>query len=380
MVADDEPAMRQLLTRALSRLGFDVTPCADGSEALGRVAEREGHALLVLDYAMPGLNGADVCREIRAHADAAVAQTPIILLTAHTTEAHEIECLRAGADDFVSKPVHLPVLRARIDTHLRLAALRARLREQYRQLETWRALREEDLEAAGLIQRALMPRAFPAVPGWRFALHSQPVIQVGGDSFDAIPLPGGGLLVWIADATGHGVAAALVTVLLKLLFQHAVAGDPGPATVLDRVNREFIGIFKSRAFLTAACLRIEPGEGSVRFAGAGHPPALVVRRGGGIEPLPSSAPLLGLPSGKWMLENHATLEPGDGLLLLTDGIYGVGDPGGERFSFNRFTQAMGEVRPTGPEQLVAAALEKARAFAQGTPFDDDVALVALWRE
>lgn len=380
VVADDEPAMRQLLARVLSRLGFEVTACADGREALIQIYEREGRALLLLDYAMPGLNGAEVCREIRARPDPAIAQTPILLLTAYTDEDHEIECLQAGADDFVSKPVHLPVLKARLETHLRLAALRAQLREQNRQLETWRALREEDLEAAGLIQRALLPRRLPELAGWRSALYCQPLIQVGGDSFDALALPGGGLFIWIADATGHGVAAALVTVLLKLLFRHAVEEGGDPVEVLDRVNREFSAIFKSRTFLTAACVRVQPGKGAVRFAGAGHPPGVVLRSGGGVEMLASSAPLMGLPSEGWLRACDTVLEPGDALLLLTDGIYGVSDPQGERFSFSRFAQGLEGAQIAGPKGLIAAALEQARRFAQGGPFDDDVALVAICRE
>ena len=379
VVADDEPEMRRLLVRGLSRSGFSVTGCADGEEALLLLCERQGEALLVLDYAMPGLNGAQVCERVRAHRDPAIAQTPIILLTAHAGEENEIECFRAGADDFVSKPVSLPVLRARIETHLRLAALRAQLREQNRLLEEWRALREFDLEAAGLVQQAIIPRRMPEVEGWRFGLHFQPLIQVGGDSFDGLPLPGGGLLLWIADATGHGVSAALVTVLLKLLFRHAVEETCEPARVLERVNREFMGIFRGHSFLTTACVRLEPGEGIIQAAGAGHPPVLVVRGGGGVEALPSSAPPIGLLLPGSLEERQATLEPGDALLLVTDGVYGVCDPRGERYCFARLAQGLEGRGFATPEGLIAAALRLAHGFAQGGPFDDDVALVAIRR-
>ena len=379
VVADDEGAMRYLLQRALQRWGFAVTPCAEGGEALRAVAAKEGRALLLLDYAMPGLNGAEVCRVVRAHGNPLVAQTPIILLTAHGGERQELECLRAGADDFVSKPVHLPVLRARIQTHLRLAALRTRLREQNRELETWRASREEDMEAAALIQRALVPQAFPAVTGWRSALFFQPFVQVGGDSFGALPAGNGDLLVWIADATGHGVAAALVTALLGLLFRHAVEEEPGagPGRVLAHVHRDFATVLQGRTMPTAACVRVQPGSGVLRFAGAGHPPGIVVRHDGRTSILESMAPPLGVTSSAVQSyeEENVTLEPGDALVLLTDGIYDW-----RRFTITGLLTALAVAKADSPEGLIESIITAAQTARGGERFEDDVALTAFWRD
>jgi len=231
-----------------------------------------------------------------------------------------------------------------------------------------------------LVQQAIIPRQMPEIAGWRFALYCQPLIQVGGDSYDGLPLRGGGLLLWIADATGHGVSAALVTVLLKLLFRHAVEEVSEPAQVLERVNREFMGIFKGHSFLTTACVSLKPGEGGIRVAGAGHPPVIVVRGGGEVQILPSSAPPVGLVVQGSLEEREAVLEPGDMLLLVTDGVYGVTDPRGERFSFARLAQGLEGVLVATPQELIAEALAAARNFSHGGPFDDDVALVAIHRE
>ncbi|MDP9291185.1 MAG: response regulator transcription factor, partial [Verrucomicrobiota bacterium] len=119
LIVDDDVITGQLLARSLERLGYKAIHCHGGAEAVETLDEK-GPALLVLDYEMPGLNGAQVCEEIRKKPDAALSQSPIILLTAHAGEEHEVECLKAGADDFVSKPVNIAVLRARIETHLRL--------------------------------------------------------------------------------------------------------------------------------------------------------------------------------------------------------------------------------------------------------------------
>lgn len=380
IVVDDEPVMRQMLGRALARFGFSVTQCSGGAEAIRQLEDRQGEALLVLDYAMPQLNGAEVCQRVRSHAHPGIAQTPIILLTAFAGEAREVECFEAGADDFVSKPVNLPVLKARIETHLRLALLRAQLQAQNRQLEEWRMIREFDMEAAGLVQQAMIPRKLPELAGWKFALRCQPLIEVGGDSYDGLFLPDGGLLIWIADATGHGVSAALVTVLIKLLFRHALEEVSEPGAAIERVNHEFIEIFKGHSFLTVACVVIHPDQGKVRTAGAGHPPVIVVRKDGEVEALPSSAPPVGLLLPGSLKEREAQLEPGDALLLVTDGVYGVCDTQGTRYSFARLTQGMRGIQARDPEALIAATLAQARRFAQGGPCDDDVALIAMRRE
>jgi sigma-B regulation protein RsbU (phosphoserine phosphatase) len=380
IVVDDEPVMRQMLGRALARFGYSVTQCSSGEGAIREVENREGGALLVLDYAMPQINGAEVCQKIRSHEHPGVAQTPIILLTAFGGEERELECFKAGADDFVSKPVNLPVLKARIETHLRLALMRAQLQAQNRQLEEWRMIREFDMEAAGLVQQAMIPRKLPEIDGWKFALRCEPLIEVGGDSYDALTLPDGGLLIWIADATGHGVSAALVTVLIKLLFRHALEEVAQPAAAIERVNREFMEIFKGHSFLTVACLVLHPGEGRIRSAGAGHPPVIVVRKGGSVETLPSSAPPVGLLLPGSLQEREAVLEPGDALLMLTDGVYGVCDPEGNRYSFARLAQSLSGTQAREPEELIAAVLAQARTFSKDGPCDDDVALIAMRHE
>lgn len=379
LVVDDDLLMRRMLGRTLTRLGFSVEECEDGVEAFRILEESHGNALVVLDYAMPKFNGAQVCEIIRTHADPEIAQTPIILVTAHTGEMHEIECLRAGADDFVSKPVNIPVLKARIDTQVRLALLRGQLQAQNRQLEQWRALHERDLEAARLIQQAIIPQSLPPMEGWEFASCYRSLIQVGGDIFDSLEMPGGGQLFWIADATGHGVSAALLTTFTKLLFRYAVAEAWEPARILERVNRDFHGIFKGTSFLTAACLVVKPREGGVRVAGAGHPPVLVIRRDGRVEPLFSSAPPIGLIEAGPPDESAATLVEGDALLLFTDGLYSVTNREGLHLSYERFVKSLRGKTSKTAQALIDMAMAQAIAFADGRQFDDDVALLALRR-
>ena len=116
LVIDDDRPTRHLLARALEGERFEVRTSSDAREAL-QLVEAEHPALIVSDYEMPEFNGAEFCELIRKHRDPAIADIPIILLTAHAGEEHEVKCLEAGANDFVTKPVNSAILRARIETH-----------------------------------------------------------------------------------------------------------------------------------------------------------------------------------------------------------------------------------------------------------------------
>src|ERR1043166_5943378 len=109
LIVDDDAMSRRLLAQLLTAAGYECLACSDGSEAL-EIIHGKQPSLLLLDFDMPGLNGAEVLTRLRSDADATVAQIPVIMLTAHGSEESEVSCLQAGADDFVTKPVNAAVL------------------------------------------------------------------------------------------------------------------------------------------------------------------------------------------------------------------------------------------------------------------------------
>jgi len=157
LVVDDDAMSRRVLAQLLSAAGYNCRVCKDGSEALDAIQDRPPSVLL-LDFDMPGPNGAEVLRRLRSDKDPTVAQIPAIMLTAHGSQQSEVSCLQAGADDFVTKPVNSAVLRARIETQLRLRSMRRQLERQNDELEKWRRDLERDLAAARLTQQSLIPR------------------------------------------------------------------------------------------------------------------------------------------------------------------------------------------------------------------------------
>src|SRR4051812_1225344 len=182
LIVDDNTASRRLLAAALKTAGFTALQAADGADALNAI-EKYPPDVILLDLEMPGLNGTETCERIRAHADPRVRELPVVMLTAHDSEEEEVRCLKAGANDFLAKPVGRAALTARIQTQLRMRAMGTELRTRNEELAKWRATHEADLEAAKTTQSAIIPAKPLTLPGWEIETRFTPVIQVGGDVY-----------------------------------------------------------------------------------------------------------------------------------------------------------------------------------------------------
>src|SRR5438552_206600 len=378
LVVDDDALSRRLLGQLLTAAGYKCRVCKDGSEALEIIHARLP-SLLLLDFDMPGLNGAEVLTHLRSDHNPAVAQIPVIMLTAHGSEESEVSCLRAGADDFVTKPVNAAVLRARIETQLRLRSMRRQLERQNDELENWRRDLERDLAAARLTQQSLIPQKPPGLLGWEVATCYRPVIQVGGDIYGWLRMKDGRMLFWIADGTGHGAAAALLTTLAKLLFHHGSMDHDSPASLMEAVDTDFRSIFGARSFMTAMCVALDLATGQGQVVGAGHPPLLLVRRDGTTKSINSVAPPLGMIKRTAFTETPIALEPGDAFLLSTDGLLRWTKDERHRVTPEQLEKILDHSAPSAEALLKRIVTETAPANSANTA-PDDMAAVAVRRE
>jgi phosphoserine phosphatase RsbU/P len=371
LIVDDDSASRKLLARMLTAAGYHCRETDNAMDAL-KLVRQELPAILLLDFLMPQMDGAQALRRLRADPNPAIAQVPVIMLTGHGES--EVTCLAAGADDFVIKPINAEVLQARIETQLRLHAMRVQLQQQNQELEAWRRNLERDLAAARLTQQSLIPQQPPKLNGWDIAACYRPVIEVGGDIYDWLPIKNGRWLFWIADATGHGASAALLTTLAKLLFHRGQMEDDRPAAIMEAVNNDLRGIFGGRSFMSALCVALDPKTGEVTVAGAGHPPLLIMRFGRGTEAIPSSAPPLGLVDQSPFTETVIELNPGDAFILYTDGLFGPTKNGRPRTTP---TQLAGMINPfvSSAEALLELMLKAATPETDESPPDDVAAVV-----
>ena len=377
LVVDDDAISRKILAQLLASAGHDCRECEDGAKAL-QLIHAKPPSLLLLDFDMPGLNGAEVLRRLRSDADPAVAQIPAIMLTGHGSEESEVSCLQAGADDFVTKPINAAVLLARIETQLRLRSMRRQLERQNDELEEWRRNLERDLAAARLTQQSLIPQKPPPLPGWQVATCYRPVIQVGGDIYGWLPMKDSRILFWIADGTGHGAAAALLTTLAKLLFHYGSVEHDAPATVMERVNSDFRSIFGARSFMTAMCVALDPASGHASVVGAGHPPLLVIRDNGATESIASIAPPLGLIERPEFTETVIGFEAGDAFLLYTDGLFGSAKDERRRLTPQRLEKMLDHSAPSA-EALLKGILTQVAPDNAGDALPDDLAALAVRR-
>jgi sigma-B regulation protein RsbU (phosphoserine phosphatase) len=366
LIVDDDALSRKILAQVLTSNGYNCQVCGDGAQAL-EIIHAKPPSLLLLDFDMPGANGAEVLKQLRSDQEQAIAQMPAIMLTAHGSDESEVSCLQAGADDFVTKPVNAAVLRARIETQLRLRSMRRQLEKQNDELEQWRHDLERDLAAARLTQQSLIPQKPLALHGWDVAASYRPVIQVGGDIYGWLPMKNGQILFWIADGSGHGAAAALLTTLAKLLFQHGSVEHNAPARVMEAVNDDFRSIFAGRSFMTAMCVALDHTTGSAHVVGAGHPPLLINRRNGATESIPSVAPPLGLIERPEFVETALKLEPGDTFLLYTDGLFGTSKNEQRRVTVKQLEKMLDHAAPTAEAFLT-------RILAQAVPNNAEISL------
>ena len=352
-------------TCALPILGYAAEGAGDGARALEMIVAQPPEIVL-LDLDLPGLNGAEICTLLRHHQREELRNIPVVMLTAHDGEREEVACLAAGANDFIAKPIGRAALAARIATQLRLRALNETLRLQNEELERWRAAQNADLDAAQLVQRAILP-AVAEMPGWKMDVGFVPMIQVGGDIY-GVETTREGPLVWLADATGHGVAAALCTTLVALLFQRA-ATLSDPSKVLVQVNAGMLRIFHGRLMLSAACALLLP-DGEVHFAGAGHPPLLIRRADGRVDRMDSQGTVLGVLTECTFPMETVRLSTGDTSLLFTDGLYSARRPDGTRFEIEDVTPAFAGAAS------VSTLIDRMRGESA---FDDDVTAITIAR-
>ncbi len=238
-------------------------------------------------------------------------------------------------------------------------------------LERNAELMDRDLERAEIIQRSLLPRNPPSVSGFSFSGLYIPGKNVGGDVYDVIRIDERHIGLVLADSTGHGVSAAMLTVLFKNRLDIIEQDDdayrstqPSPSAsealglpvqshsaipVFTRVNEELISdVVGSSMFVTALFCILDTHSGKFSVASAGHPPLLVLRAYGEVETIEASGPALGLYSDAHFSEESLVLESGDRVLMYTDGLFNLG--GDDRFTLEDVASHLNEI-PHGKEAL-----------------------------
>ena len=239
---------------------------------------------------------------------------------------------------------------------------------------------QEEVALARQIQVALIPDSLPAVHGYEFYGGNQPSQGVSGDYYEVIErLDHRECVVFIADVSGKGIAASLLTAYIEALSSAPIEDGLAPDQVFSRVSRRLYRRTPHERFATAFLAVLEPSSGTVRYANAGHNPALLLRRDGSVEWLSSTGIPLGLlPDAEYACAEVA-LAAGDTLVTYTDGITEAANPSNDEYGTTRLEQLCRSRQELQLEALAEAIEHDLLRFTEGVPFADDRTLVMLRR-
>jgi serine phosphatase RsbU (regulator of sigma subunit)/anti-anti-sigma regulatory factor len=387
LVVDDDSVTRSVVRDALRALGInDVYEANDGVAAQDRLREHPDLDLVLTDIVMPKLDGLGLVRWARDHAPGPTW----IVLSALDRFDTAVEAARLGAFDFLAKPPRIEelevsvrnalerrrLLREQARLHAELEQTNQALLSKVRELERKSELIQRDLQRAEVIQRALLPKAPPPIE--RYSVHAmyRPGRYVGGDLYDVVRLSHRHLAMYVADATGHGVTAAMLSVLFKqqLVMVNDDTGDPlAPAVVLHAANQAMADALAAPGlFLTAVYALIDLDTGSVKVASAGHPPAVLERANHEIHVIRRTGPALGLSADARYREEMIQLGPDDRLLMYTDGLLQYYESGSESNPIEPLIAA----HPSSSREVLEQVMNRVKA-AGNAQEPDDVTLVWL---
>jgi serine phosphatase RsbU (regulator of sigma subunit) len=257
---------------------------------------------------------------------------------------------------------------------IRIENVRLAVVEQQKQLIS------RDLEQAAAIQRRLLPREAPIVPGYELAGHNLACQTVGGDYFDFFPYADGRIGLVLGDVAGKGMPAALLMTALKGGVQVLLDEAPDDvSSLMSRLDRLVAANFPRNRFVTLFFGLLDSRSGELTYCNAGHNPPFLLRADNSIERLPSCGTILGIFPDMGYEVKHCRLEPGDVLTLFSDGVTEENDPSGEEFGEGRLAQLLSEKGHGPAVDLVEAVRQAVLVWAAGAVPADDVTVVVARR-
>ncbi|HVG24840.1 MAG TPA: SpoIIE family protein phosphatase [Thermoanaerobaculia bacterium] len=364
VVIDDNENDLQVTRRFLERRGYDAVPASSGEDGL-RLAGQLLPDALIVDYRMPGMDGFEVARRMKA--DPQLHTIPVLMLTGSDSSEHVVEGLGAGADDFVTKGSDIEIVVARLGSLLRMKAYQDQLRRMNQQMT-------RDLQIARRVQEALVPPSAFSSKGIEIRSAYIPSETLSGDFYDYF-VQDESMYLFVADVSGHGLPAAILVSLLKSYIHSEAATERSLADFMSRLNDFLFTVSLPTQFATAALFRLEAGRQLV-YANAAHPPFLLHSRDTGrTQLLEQPSNLLGAMPNMPFEEHSITVGQGDTLFVYTDGLTDRVNANGEFYSIDRVAAVLEQSRDADLSATYDAIFSDVGAFSATEEFKDDIAFV-----
>ena len=376
LVVDDEPDLEPLILQRMRRNirsgRYSFVFAGNGIEALEQLTNDPDIDMVVSDINMPQMDGLTLLEQI-PKVDPNVRS---IIISAYGDMRNIRTAMNRGAFDFVTKPLDFEDLQITIDRTLQHMA---EWKEALQSRDKLVALQNE-LDVASQMQQSILPTSFPATAEYEIYGSMVPARNVGGDFFDILNMENGRIGLAVADVSDKGVPAALFMMSSRTLLKGSAIGMGAPGSVLTEVNSLLNENNETMMFVTLVYAVYDPETGVLTYANGGHCNPLVVHPGGNSTELPQTGGVaLGVMPGLDYREEHTTLNPGDTMILYTDGVSEAMNAEGEEFGVERLQQLFAEQPPSSARAAIETILGGVSDFAGGTPQSDDVTCLVLRR-
>lgn len=372
LIADDQPDVVAALRLLLKGAGYQIE-AADSPAAVLDAVRHERFDLLLMDlnYARDttsGKEGLDLISRVQA----VDHDLPIVVMTAWATVDLAVESMRLGVRDFVQKPWENSRLLRKLRHQIEQGQARRRQQDLEQQLKF-------EMDEAREIQRGLMPRRMPQLPGFSLASAWQPAHTVSGDYLAAFKFDEAHASLCVADVAGKGFPAALLMSNLQAALKSLTSERIAPSELCLKLNRIMCGNTPLRKFVTCFYGDLDVSGRKLTFTNAGHNPPMLMRSNGECIRLDEGGPVIGAFCESSYVQQEIQLHEGDKLLLFTDGVTEARDASGEEFGEHRLQECLREFRGRNAAELRTNILNSVAQFC-GDIFDDDATLMVVIAE
>lgn len=395
LIVDDSSTQRKMLKMMLRKWNFDVIEAEDGLSALG-LAQSRHIDFVISDWMMPGMSGPDLCREIRKLNIKNYIY--FMLLTSKKAKEEVAAGLDAGADDFLSKPMDMGEMQARLRAGQRLLSMQDdlvdknnRITEAFDRLNAIYQSIDRDLAAAARLQKALIPEPQTYCGPVRIGRIYKPAHHVGGDLIGFFKLSDSRIAAYAIDVSGHGVSSALMTARLSNFFnpQHldeniAIRRLPNgeyiprdPAAITAELNNRLQDEADNDQYFTMIFADINLDSGLTRFCQAGQPHPAIVRRNGEIEFAGTGGAPVGLIPNMEYETSVIKLGPGDRMMMYSDGITECEDADGNMLEEEGLRDYLTRHRGYDEHEVLQRVMQDLTVFNGSEQFDDDISALML---
>ncbi len=367
LLVDDAKANLDILVEGL-KADHKLSLALNGEMAL-QIAAKMPPDLVLLDIMMPGLDGYEVCKRLRAMPE--TAEVPIMFLSSLEEVQNKTRGFEAGANDYLTKPFDMLEVKARVRSLLKAKAYSDAVKEQI----------ASELRVAREIQMGMLPHDFAPFEqayGVSFGAILEPAREVGGDLYGVCAAGPERLVVFLGDVSGKGIPASMFMVRAISLARLLARDIAEPERILARLNDELAVDNPSGMFVTFLCAVFEPKSGRLVIANGGHCRPVLMPAGGGPRwAVKNLGTALGFEPGLEFERTELTLNAGDTLILYSDGVSEAFNPQDECYGDARLLADAGGLAGQPPEVLTAGLLKKVHAHAGTAPQSDDIAILTL---